>query len=169
MSNFFSQVGTKTFSVILMLFCLVTMHTNAQTYFTESFESAMTNDPPIPTTFAGWTQVRMGNNTNVPTTHTASTTLATTGPRDWDRATFVSGTTWRVTRAPYYNTNTVQATGTKPGGAVDGTGALWFNDALCKTPGIAASGDVVRRIISPEVDLQYGVTPVLIFSIIVVR
>ncbi|MCX7649075.1 MAG: GEVED domain-containing protein, partial [Flavobacteriales bacterium] len=115
---------------------------SAQTYFSESFESAFTGNPAAP---PGWTQTRVRLLGIV----TPAATLVD-GPKDWARNTW-SGTAWSV--AAY-------TPATDPGAPPHGTAALWMEDSYF---GSTTSFLGSRRVESPTINLASSTSPYIRF------
>jgi hypothetical protein len=141
--------------LLLLLLSVVTITSYSQTYLSESFENEFTpNTASGPNAPTGWTQTRLGTLAGVPGAPGAS------GQRDWARSVW-SGTGWASNTAPNiaqipYNTAT-----NGPTGAQQGTGALWFNDGWAA--GSGTSGQNLRRLETPTVDLSASTNPYIIF------
>lgn len=142
--------------VLLFLFSFVyEFKAFSQTYFTESFETEFTPNTAVgPNAPSGWAQTRLGTLTSAPGTP------GTSSQRDWARTVW-SGTAWASNTLP--NVNQVPyTTGTSgPSGAQDGTSALWFNDGYAA--GSSTSGQNIRRIETPSVNLTSATSPIINF------
>jgi hypothetical protein len=144
--------------VIALMAMTVSFHSKAQVYFTEGFESEFTpNTAAGPNAPSGWVQTRLGTLTGSPGTPGVS------GQRDWARSVnsgtnvWASNTAPNVNQAPYNVTLT-----TLPNTAYAGTGAAWFNDGYAA--GSGTTGQNIRRLESPSIDLSAAGNPVVQFA-----
>ena len=149
----------KIYLFLLIVILGFVANTQAQTYFSESFEGtwylngnsatpAVAAGPNAP---SGWTQTRTVNNV------APATACATSGGKDWGQMAW-SGTVYTsVLNTGLGTSGCSPYNSSQPPAPTDGTKILWFNDGWC------SSGNT-RRIESPSINLSTSTNPVCSFS-----